>query len=40
MSAKSDGWRLKAYFAVLVAVFVVVAAGASAYLFVQGERDG
>jgi len=39
-SGNSGRATLKAYFALLVAVFVAVAAGASVYLFVQGERDG
>ena len=38
--ASTNGqWKLKAYFALLVAVFVAVAAAASVYLFVRGERD-
>jgi len=37
---RSGRWRLKAYFAVLVMVFAVAAAGAAAYVFVQSDRDG
>jgi two-component system cell cycle sensor histidine kinase/response regulator CckA len=37
---RQRGWRLRAYFALLVAAFVAVAAGAAAYVFVQTDRDG
>ncbi|MFL5877960.1 MAG: ATP-binding protein [Solirubrobacteraceae bacterium] len=35
----SRGWRLKTYFALLVALFCVAAAAASIYVFVQTDRD-
>jgi two-component system cell cycle sensor histidine kinase/response regulator CckA len=34
------GWRLKTYFALLVAAFVAVAAVATTYVIVQSQRDG
>ena len=38
--ARLRGRRLLAYFALLVAAFVIVAVAASAYVFVQSDRDG
>ena len=40
MGTRTAGWRLKAYFAVLVLVFAAAAIGAAAYVFVQSDRDG
>ena len=37
--ARPGGWRLKAYFAILVALFALAAAAACAYAFVQADRD-
>ena len=37
---RSRGWPLRAYFALLVVVFVVTSAGATAYVFWQSGRDG
>lgn len=34
------GWRLRSYFALLVALFVLTAAGVAAYVSVQSGRDG
>jgi PAS domain S-box-containing protein len=39
-STRRRRWGLRAYFALLVVAFVAAAAGATAYVFVQTERDG